>query len=46
MAIQYTVIEEDGTLPLSRKWFQNYGQGMITAEVEMGGFILESLWRT
>ncbi len=44
MAIQYTVIEKDGTLWLYRNWFQDYEQDTITIDLEAGGFVVESLW--
>ena len=41
---QYTVIEADGKVSVYRNWFQDYTPGTITAELEQGGFTVESLW--
>ena len=41
---QYVVIEADGTVSVFRNWFQDYTPETITAELEQGGFTVESLW--
>jgi SAM-dependent methyltransferase len=41
---QCVVIEADGTLSVYRNWFQDYTPEMITAELEQGGFAVESVW--
>jgi len=41
---QYTVIETDGKVSVYRNWFQDYTPETITAELEQGGFSVESLW--
>jgi len=41
---QYTVIETDGKVSVYRNWFQDYSPETITAELEQGGFSVESLW--
>jgi SAM-dependent methyltransferase len=41
---QYTVIEADGKVSVYRNWFQDYTPETITAELEQGGFSVESLW--
>lgn len=41
---QYTVIEADGKVSVYRNWFQDYTPETITAELEQGGFTVESLW--
>ncbi len=43
-ADQHIVIDADGTLCVYRNWFQDYDPGMITAEVEAGGFAVDGLW--
>jgi SAM-dependent methyltransferase len=40
---QYIAIEADGTVSVYRNWFQDYTPESITAELEQGGFHLESL---
>lgn len=41
---QYIVIETDGKISVYRNWFQDYTPKMITAELEAGGFTVESVW--
>ena len=41
---QYIVIEADGTLSIYRNWFQDHTPQTITAELEAGGFAVQSLW--
>jgi SAM-dependent methyltransferase len=41
---QYIVIEADGSISVYRNWFQDYGPEAIRAEMEMGGFVVSSLW--
>lgn len=41
---QYIVIEADGRMSVYRNWFQDYSRDTITAELEAGGFRVESLW--
>jgi SAM-dependent methyltransferase len=41
---QYIAIEADGTVSVYRNWFQDYTPESITAELEQGGFHVESLW--
>jgi SAM-dependent methyltransferase len=41
---QYVVVEADGTLSVYRNWFQDYSAETITAELEQGGFCVQSLW--
>ena len=41
---QYTVIEADGRISVYRNWFQDYTPETISAELEQGGFSVESLW--
>jgi SAM-dependent methyltransferase len=41
---QYTVIETDGKVTIYRNWFQDYTPETIAAEMEQGGFAVESLW--
>lgn len=41
---QHTVIEADGKVSVYRNWFQDYTPGTSTAELEQGGFTVESLW--
>lgn len=40
----FTVIEADGKVSVYRNWFQDYTPETITAELEQGGFFVESLW--
>ena len=41
---QYIVIEDDGKISVYRNWFQDYTPETIRAELEAGGFAVESLW--
>ncbi len=41
---QYTVIEADGKVSVYRNWFQDYTPDTITAELEQGGFRVQSIW--
>ena len=41
---QFTVVEADGKVSVYRNWFQDYDPESITAELEAGGFIVESVW--
>jgi SAM-dependent methyltransferase len=41
---QAVVIEADGKISVYRNWFQDYTPESITAELEAGGFAVESLW--
>jgi len=41
---QYIVIEADATLCVYRNWFQDYTRETIAAELETGGFTVQSLW--
>jgi SAM-dependent methyltransferase len=41
---QAIVIEADGKISVYRMWFQDYTPESITAEMEAGGFAVESLW--
>jgi SAM-dependent methyltransferase len=41
---QAIVIEENGKLSVYRMWFQDYTPKTITAELQAGGFRVESLW--
>jgi SAM-dependent methyltransferase len=41
---QYIVIEADGKLSVYRNWFQDYVPETISAELEAGGFTVESVW--
>jgi SAM-dependent methyltransferase len=41
---QTIVIEADGKLSVYRNWFQDYTPETIIAELEAGGFVVESLW--
>ena len=41
---QYLVLEAHGKLSMYRNWFQNYTPDTIRAELEAGGFVVESLW--
>lgn len=41
---QYTVIEGDGKVSVYRNWFQDYIPEMITEELALGSFSVESLW--
>lgn len=41
---QYVVIEAGGGVSVYRNWFQDYTPETIRAELEAGGFAVESLW--
>lgn len=41
---QAVVIEENGKMWVYRMWFQDYIPETITAELQAGGFTVESLW--
>jgi SAM-dependent methyltransferase len=41
---QAIVIEADQTISVYRNWFQDYTKETITAELEEGGFQVESVW--
>jgi SAM-dependent methyltransferase len=41
---QVVIVEADGRLLIYRMWFQDYTPRRITAELENGGFAVESLW--
>jgi 2-polyprenyl-3-methyl-5-hydroxy-6-metoxy-1,4-benzoquinol methylase len=41
---QAIVLELDGTLSVYRMWFQDYSRESIIAELEAGGFAVESVW--
>ena len=41
---QYTTIEADGKVSVYRNWFQDYTPETISAELEQGGFSVESVW--
>jgi len=41
---QYIIVEPVGTLTVYRNWFQDYAPDMIIAELEAGGFTVQSLW--
>lgn len=41
---QAVVIESDGKISVYRMWFQDYSPDTIRAELEQGGFQVESLW--
>ena len=41
---QYTVFEVGGKISVYRNWFQDYTPASIRAELEAGGFEVESLW--
>lgn len=41
---QYTVLEADGKLSVYRNWFQDYSPESVAAELEQGGFCVESIW--
>jgi SAM-dependent methyltransferase len=41
---QFIVIEADGKVSGYRNWFQDYNLERITAELEEGGFTVESAW--
>lgn len=40
---QYTVIEADGKVSIYRNWFQDYMPETITAELEVGGFVVSDI---
>ncbi|HEX6384596.1 MAG TPA: class I SAM-dependent methyltransferase [Anaerolineae bacterium] len=40
---QYVVVETDGKISVYRNWFQDYTARTIRAELEAGGFIVQSL---
>lgn len=41
---QSTVIEEGGQVSVYRNWFQDFTRETITAELEAGGFTVQSTW--
>jgi SAM-dependent methyltransferase len=41
---QALVVEADGKLSIYRMWFQDYDRASIIAELEHGGFAVESTW--
>ena len=41
---QYIVIEPYGCITVYRNWFQDFSKETITAELEKGGFTVDSLW--
>ena len=41
---QVIVIEESGKVSVYRNWFQDYTRQTITAELEAGGFAVQSIW--
>lgn len=41
---QAIVIEEGGKVSVYRNWFQDFTRETITAELEMGGFAIQSVW--
>lgn len=41
---QSIVIEESGKVSVYRNWFQDYSRATITAELEAGGFTVDSVW--
>lgn len=41
---QFIVIEAHGQMSVYRNWFQDYDRESITAEIEAGGFRVESVW--
>jgi len=41
---QYIVVEADGTISVYRNWFQDFTPERLTAELERGGFTVQSLW--
>ncbi len=41
---QYIVIDTEGCMMLYRNWFQDFKGTTITADLEAGGFEVESLW--
>lgn len=41
---QFITIEADGKISVYRNWFQDYTPDTITAELEQGGFRVDSLW--
>jgi SAM-dependent methyltransferase len=41
---QYIVIEPGGKTSVYRNWFQDFTAETIRAELEAGGFVVESLW--
>lgn len=41
---QAIVIEENGKISVYRNWFQDFTRETITAELEAGGFAVQSVW--
>jgi SAM-dependent methyltransferase len=41
---QYIVIEDNGVLAVYRNWFQDYDRESIAAELNEGGYEVESVW--
>ena len=41
---QFIVVEDDGAISVYRNWFQDYTRETITAELERGGFRVQSVW--
>ena len=41
---QAIAIEESGKVSVYRNWFQDFTSKTITAELEMGGFAVQSIW--
>ena len=41
---QAIVIEESGKVSVYRNWFQDFTRETITAELEVGGFVVQSTW--
>jgi SAM-dependent methyltransferase len=41
---QAIVIEESGKVSVYRNWFQDFTRATITAELEAGGFAVQSVW--
>ena len=41
---QAIVVEECGKISVYRNWFQDYERATITAELERGGFSVQSVW--
>ncbi|MCJ7433897.1 MAG: class I SAM-dependent methyltransferase [Anaerolineales bacterium] len=41
---QTIVIEESGKVLVYRNWFQDFSRETITAELEAGGFVVQSVW--
>jgi SAM-dependent methyltransferase len=41
---QYVVVESNAKISVYRNWFQDYTPDTIRAELEAGGFAVESLW--